>query len=374
MDFELNDEQRMLSESAARLFADRYTFDSRGAILQSADGWSRELWSAMAEMGLLGIGLPEAHGGLGGTGVETMIVAEAAGRALVVEPWLPTVVLAGGALRHGGSAAQQEARIPRIVAGEHVMALAYIEPGSPRYASDARVTQAGRAGERWTLSGRKLAVLHGGSADELVVSAHAGDGTALFLVDTGSAGVRRETVTGYDGVPVSSIEFDGADAELLGDPGDGAAVLARVLDEAAAALCAEAVGAMAETMDLTTEYLKTRQQFGVALGSFQALQHRAVDMFIQVELARSMAIHAALSLGAASDERALNVGAAKVQIGRAGRMVGQNAVQLHGAIGFTTEYKVGHLFKRLTAIDASFGDADHHLGAIARTGGLPALA
>jgi len=151
-------------------------------------------------------------------------------------------------------------------------------------------------------------------------------------------------------------------------------VLARVLDEATAALCAEAVGAMAETVDLTIDYLKTRQQFGVALGSFQALQHRAVDMFIQVELARSMAIHAALSTDAAAGERALNVGAAKVQIGKAGRMVGQNAVQLHGAIGFTAEYKVGHLFKRLTAIDALCGDSDHHLAAIARTGGLPELA
>jgi len=374
MDFELNDEQRMLSDSAARLFTDRYTFETRIAALKSAEGWSRDLWSAMAEMGLLGIGLPEAHGGLGGTGVETMIVAEAVGRALVVEPWLATVVLAGGALRHGGSAAQQEARIPRIVAGEHVMALAHGEPGLPRYATDARVTRATRVGEGWTLSGRKQAVLHGGSADELVVSAQTDNATALFLVDARSTGVRRETVTGYDGVPVSAIEFAAADAELLGDAGDGATVLARVLDEATAALCAEAVGAMAETVDLTIDYLKTRQQFGVALGSFQALQHRAVDMFIQVELARSMAIHAALSTDAAAGERALNVGAAKVQIGKAGRMVGQNAVQLHGAIGFTAEYKVGHLFKRLTAIDALCGDSDHHLAAIARTGGLPELA
>lgn len=374
MDFELNDEQRMLSESAVRLFADRCTFESRSAILKSEPGWSRDLWSAMAEMGLLGIGLPEAHGGLGGAGIETMIVAEAAGRALVVEPWLATVVLAGGALRHGGSSAQQETRIPRIVAGEHVMALAYAEPGSPRYATDARITRAGRAGERWTLSGRKQAVLHGGSADELVVSAQVDGETALFLVNAGSAGVLYETLTGYDGVPVSAIEFAEVDAELLGELGDGATVLAQVLDGATAAVCAEAVGAMAETVDLTTEYLKTRQQFGVTLGSFQALQHRVVDMFIQVELARSMAMQAALSLGSAPDKRALNVGAAKVQIGRAGRMVGQNAVQLHGAIGFTAEYKVGHLFKRLTAIDALFGDADHHLAAIARTGGLPALA
>lgn len=374
MDFELSDEQRMLAESATRLFADHYGFDARTAILKTEEGWSRELWSAMAEMGLLGIGLPEAHGGLGGSGIETMIVAEAAGRALIVEPWLATVVLAGGALRHGGSADQQAARIPRIVAGEHIMAFAHTEPGAPRYAADARITRATRAAGQWTLSGRKYAVLHGGSADELVVSAEAEGRTALFLVDAGSTGVRRESVTGYDGVPIATITFDGAQAELLGELEDGAAALARVLDDAIAAVCAEAVGAMAETVDLTTEYLKTRQQFGVALGSFQAVQHRAVDMFIQVELARSMAILAALAVDAPAGERALNVAAAKVQIGRAGRMVGQNAVQLHGAIGFTAEYKVGHLFKRLTAIDALFGDTDHHLAAIASSAGLPALA
>lgn len=375
MDFDLNDDQRLLADSVGRLMADRGGFEARADILHEGQGWNRALWRDMADLGLLGLGFAEEDGGFGGGGVEAMIVAEALGRALSLEPWLATIVLAGGALRRGANAAQRAARIPAIVAGEHVMALAHAEPDAPRHRLEASGTTAAPHGDGWTLTGTKIAVLHGADADELVVSAATDRGTALFLVDGTATGVTRDGVVGYDGIPVATIRLDAAPAERLAGDAAGQEVLAAVIDDAIAALCAEAVGVMAETVDLTGEYLKTRQQFGTPLGTFQALQHRLVDMLIQVELSRSMATHAALAIDdTATADRALNVAAAKAQIGRAGRMVGQNAVQLHGAIGFTSEYKVGHLFKRLTAIDALFGDADHHLGRIAAAPELPQLA
>ena len=376
MDFDLTDEQRLLSDSVTRFVADRYGFEERLKIMKEPEGWSRAVWGEMAELGLLGMPFSEEDGGFGAGGVETMLVMEALGRGLVVEPYLSTVILAGGALRLAGSAAQKEARIPAIVTGERIMALAHSEPGALRHTLEARTT-ATRDGDGWRIGGAKVAVLHGASADELVVSARADAGTSLFLVPGDASGVRRVSQRGYDGVPVASITFDGVTVDvdaLLGAEGAGATILPALFEAANAALAAEAVGAMADTLDLTTDYLKTRQQFGVSIGSFQALQHRAVDMLIQLELSRSMATLAALSLTAEPEERRRNIAAAKVQIGRAGRFIGQQAVQMHGAIGITAEYKVGHAFKRLTAIDALFGDADHHVDALADAGGLVAAA
>lgn len=374
MDFDLTDEQRLLSESVTRFIADRYGFEERHRIMKEPEGWSRAVWRELAELGLLGLPFAEEDGGFGGGGVETMLVMEALGRGLVVEPYFATVVLAGGALAMAGNAAQKAERIPAIVAGEKIMALAHHEPGGPRHSTGAQV-RATREGEGWRITGRKISVIHGASADELVVSAATGDGVSLFLVDASAGGVRVTPRRGYDGMPLADISFDvtvAADA-LLGEPGQGAVILEALFERANAALAAEAVGVMADTLDLTVEYLKTRRQFGVAIGSFQALQHRAVDMLIQVELSRSMATLAALSLDRDADERRRNIAAAKVQIGRSGRFVGQQAVQLHGAIGITAEYKVGHAFKRLTAIDALFGDADHHLDRLAEAGGLAAV-
>lgn len=373
MDFDLTDEQRLLSESVLRFVADRYGFEERLKIMKEPEGWSRAVWGEMADLGLLGMPFSEEDGGFGAGGVETMLVMEALGRGLVVEPYLSTVILAGGALRLAGSAEQKSARIPAIVAGEKIMAFAHVEPDAPRHLLEARGTVATKAEGGWRIDGAKIAVLHGASADELVVTARTDRGTALFLVPGDAPGVRRVARRGYDGVPIASVSFDGvsvgADA-LLGEEGAGASLLSALIEQANAALSAEAVGVMADTLDLTTEYLKTRQQFGVTIGSFQALQHRAVDMLIQLELARSMATLAALSLTADPEERRRNIAAAKVQIGRSGRFIGQQAVQMHGAIGITAEYKVGHAFKRLTAIDAMFGDADHHVDALAEAGGL----
>ena len=372
MDFELSEEQRLLQESVTRFVADRYDFESRLHRMRDPGGWSCATWAEIAELGLLGLPFSEEDGGFGGGGVENMIVMEAFGRGLVVEPYLSTIVLGGGVLRACGSAEQKRSRIPETIAGKHLFALAHQEPGRPRAHLDAAVQVEDLAGG-WRLSGRKTAVLHGATANELIVSAASGAGTSLFLVPANAPGLSVVARRGYDGVPVADVTLDGVELShvaLLGVEGAGEAVLRSVFEEAAAAVCAEAVGIMADTLDMTAEYLRTRVQFGAPIGSFQALQHRAVDMLIALELARSMAMLAALSLNLESEARRRNIAAAKVQIGRSGRFIGQQAVQLHGAIGITAEYKVGHAFKRLTAIDALFGDADHHIDMLAEAGGL----
>jgi alkylation response protein AidB-like acyl-CoA dehydrogenase len=372
MDFDLNDEQKMLQETVTRFVAETYDFQKREHALKTADGWSREAYAGLAEMGLLALPFAEEDGGFGGGGVEMMIVMEAMGRGLMVEPYFATVVLAGGALRHGGSAGQRADIVPGIAAGERILALAHSEKGLPRHILAARTT-ASRSGDGWTIDGCKIAVIHGQSADTFIVSAMTEEGLSLFLVDAAAKGVTVEGKRGYDGVPVATVAFSGvhvANEALIGAPGQGEDILSHVFEEATAALVAESVGAMAETFDVTVDYLKTRQQFGVAIGSFQALQHRAVEMLMQLELSRSMSILAALSLDIDADQRSRNISAAKAQIGKSGRIIGQEAVQMHGAIGITAEYKVGHAFKRLTAIDALLGDRDWHLARLAKMRGV----
>ncbi len=372
MDFDLNDEQKMLQETVTRFVAETYDFQKREHALKTADGWSREAYAGLAEMGLLALPFAEEDGGFGGGGVEMMIVMEALGRGLMVEPYFATVVLAGGALRHGGSAGQRADIVPGIAAGERILALAHSEKGLPRHILAARTT-ASRSGDGWTIDGCKIAVIHGQSADTFIVSAMTEEGLSLFLVDAAAKGVTVEGKRGYDGVPVAAVAFSGvhvANEALIGAPGQGEDILSHVFEEATAALVAESVGAMAETFDVTVDYLKTRQQFGVAIGSFQALQHRAVEMLMQLELSRSMSILAALSLDIDADQRSRNISAAKAQIGKSGRIIGQEAVQMHGAIGITAEYKVGHAFKRLTAIDALLGDRDWHLARLAKMRGV----
>lgn len=372
MDFDLTDEQKMLQDTVTRFVTETYDFQKRERALKTPEGWSREAYAGLAEMGLLALPFAEEDGGFDGGGVEMMVVMEALGRGLMVEPYFATVVLAGGVLRHGASAEQRAVLIPGILDGSCILALAHNENGMPRHTLAARAT-ATRSADGWVLHGRKVAVLHGASADTLVVSAVTQNGLSLFVVDANAAGVVIEGARGYDGVPVAAIGLSGvalpADA-LIGAEGAGAAILSRVFEEATAALVAEGVGAMAETFEVTVDYLKTRQQFGVAIGSFQALQHRAVDMLMQLELSRSMAILAALSLDIDADQRSRNISAAKAQIGKSGRLVGQEAVQMHGAIGITAEYKVGHAFKRLTAIDALLGDRDWHLARLVEKRGV----
>jgi pimeloyl-CoA dehydrogenase small subunit len=379
MDFDLSEEQRLLKDSVERLLGDRYDFERRKTYRATEEGWSREVWGQYAELGLLALPFAEEHGGFGGGAVETMIVMEALGRALALEPYLATVVLAGGILRHAGSAEQQREIVPRIAAGELRLAFAHTERQSRYDLADVR-TRAERDGSGFVLTGDKGVVLHGDSADRIVVTARTAggqrdrDGIGLFLVDANAPGVTRRGYPTQDGQRAAEISFNrvrlGPEA-VIGHPENAAPIVERVVDEALAALAAEAVGGMSEMHALTVEYLKTRRQFGVPIGSFQALQHKAVDMFVALEQARSMALFATMMAASEdADERARAMAAAKVQIGPSIKIVGQNAIQLHGGVGMTMEFKVGHYFKRATMIELTFGDTDHHLARLAEAGGL----
>ncbi len=381
MDFSFTDEQRLLKDSVERLLTDRYGFAARQGFMDERTGWSRTLWRSYAELGLLGLPFEENHGGVGGGPVETMIVMEAFGRALALEPFFATVVLAGGLLRLGAAQAMRAALIPNIARGELLLAFAHAERQSRYDLADIAAT-ARRAGDDYILDGAKSLVIHGDCADKLIVSARlAGtrrdrDGLGLFVVDADAAGVSRRAYPTVDGLRAAEVTFSnvqiGAD-QIVGEPGKAFPLIARAVDAAIAALAAEAVGAMAAVHEMTVEYVKTRKQFGVPIGTFQVLQHRAAEMLIALEQARSMAFYATMMADEPDPtERHRAIAAAKVQIGRSGRLVGQQAIQLHGGIGMTMEYKVGHYFKRLTAIDALFGDADHHLAKLAGLGGLVA--
>ena len=376
MDFDVNDDQRLLRDSVDRLIADRYGFEQRQRYAREADGWSRANWAQFADLGLLGMPFDEAHGGFGGGPVETMLVMESFGRGLVLEPYLAAVVLGGGLVRRAGSEAQKSDLLPRLAAGELLLAFAQQERASRYDLADVATSARERDGG-WLLDGEKFLVLHGDVADTLVVSARVSGGRAeragigLFLVDAAAPGVARHGYATQDGLRAADIAFVSAPATPLGDPAGGLAAAERVADEAIAALCAEAVGLMAAMHLITVDYLKVRKQFGRAIGEFQVLQHRSVDMFVALEQARSMAMYAAMM--SAEDEpqaRARAVSAAKVQIGRSGRLIGQEATQLHGGIAMTMEYKIGHYFKRMTMIERMFGDAEHHLSRVAALGGV----
>jgi pimeloyl-CoA dehydrogenase small subunit len=379
MDFDLSEEQRLLKDSVDRLLANRYDFEARKKHADNPEGWSRELWAQYADLGLLALPFAEEHGGFGGGATETMIVMEAFGRALVLEPYLATVVLAGGLLAEGGSGEQKSRVIPKIADGSLRLAFAHTERQS-RYDLADVATVAKRDGDGWIIDGEKSLVLHGDTADQLIVSARTSGnrrdrgGIALFLIDPKADGVSRRGYPTQDGLRAAEISLSKVRVgpeNVIGDPDNALPLIEKVVDRAMAALCAEAVGAMHEMHVLTVEYLKIRKQFGVPIGSFQALQHRAVDMFVALEQARSMAMFATMmAMDDNVGERRKAVAAAKIQIGRSGRLVGQQAIQLHGGVGMTMEFKVGHYFKRLTMIDTLFGDADHHLARLAEAGGL----
>ena len=376
MDFDLSDEQRLLKDSVDRMIANRYGFEARKGYRAAPEGWSREIWAQFAEIGLLGLPFTEEQGGFGGGPVDTAMVMEACGRALVVEPYFATIVACGALLRYAASDSQLQALVPGIAAGERVLAYAQIERQSRHSLNDV-ATRAERDGEGWRITGDKSLVLHGDSADTLLVTARtAGEhrerhGIGLFLVQADAPGVTRRGYPTQDGMRAAEISLINASAEALGDPAEALPVLERANDEMLAALCAEAVGVMDAMHAMTVDYMKTRKQFGRAIGDNQALQHRAVDMYVSLEQARSMALYATMMASEQDSlERQRAMHAAKVQIGRSGRHIGQEAVQLHGGIGVTMEYAVGHHFKRMTMIERGFGDTDSHLAALARLGGL----
>lgn len=379
MDFDLSEEQTMLKDSVERLLKDQYDFEARGKYRAGDSGFSDKMWNQYAELGLLALPFAEEDGGIGGGATETMIVMEAFGGALILEPFFASIILAGGVLRHAGSAEQKAALIPAMAEGSLKMAFACAEPQG-RYDLFDVETTASKDGDSWVLDGKKALVLHGDSAGKLIVSARTAgntrdeDGISLFILDADADGVTRNGYPTQDGLRAAEITLQsvkvGPDA-LIGSEGAAWPVISRVADEAVAALCAEAVGCFEKMHELTLEYLKTRSQFGTTIGSFQALQHRAVDMFVELEQSRSMTMYASmLATGDDAVERARAVSAAKVQIGESAKIIGREAVQLHGGVGMTMEYAIGHYFKRTTMLDILFGDANHHLKRLAQLDGL----
>jgi len=374
MDFEYSDEQRLLSETLRKFLSTGYSFDARSKIVASPAGVSEDVWAALAEMGILSVPFDAEHGGFGGTTVDMMVVMEALGEALVAEPYLATVGLGGRFVARGGSAEQQARILPALIQGKLKMAFAQTELGA-RWDRHRVSTRATKSGDGWVLEGDKRAVLHGGCADLLVVSARTAGapddarGISLFLVERNAPGVAVTDYRGLDNLRVADVRLSnvrvGGDA-LLGAEGEGFGLIDEVVDYVTALLCAEAVGAIKYAHDATLEYLKTRRQFGVPIGSFQALQHRMVDILISYEQARSIACLACVKVDtAAAAERRRVVSAAKIKIADAARHVSQEAVQLHGGMGMTEELKISHTFRRLTMIAQAFGDADHHLARFA---------
>jgi pimeloyl-CoA dehydrogenase small subunit len=379
MDFDLSEEQRLLKESVEGLLTDSYDFEQRKKYMKERGGWSRAVWSKLAEQGLLGLPFAEDDGGFGAGAVETMIVMEALGRAMVLEPYLATVVIAGGFLRHGGSAAQKAAHVPSIIDGSKTFGFAQLEKNS-RYDLNDVATTAKKKGDGWVIDGEKFVVINGENADTLIVTARTKGGQrdrtgiGVFLVPADAKGVVKKGYPTQDGLHAADITFTnvevGSDA-AIGDPENALPLIERVVDDARTAICAEAVGAMDESLKTTVEYLKTRKQFGVPIGSFQTLQHRAADMFVALEQARSMSMFATMAADFDdAKERSKAVSAAKVQVGKSLKFVGQQSIQLHGGIGMTMEAKIGHYFKRLTMIENSFGDTDYHLRRVTDAGGL----
>jgi len=374
VDFNYSNEQIALQETLRRFVSRDYEFERRRELARSDLGFSAEAWAQYAELGLLSLSFPEEFGGLGGNAVDIMLVMEQIGRGLLLEPFLSSVVMCGGLIRDAGSDSLKANLLPRIGRGELKLALACYEAAG-RYDLSRLACTAVRNGGGWRLSGQKIVVLDAPSADYFLVSARGGgggdgDGDAgsagsLFLIERGTAGLSLRSYPTQSGHRAADLRLDdvvvGADA-LIGAPGSGLAMVERAVDKAVAALCAEAVGIIAALNETTLNYLKTRKQFGVPIGKFQALQHRMADMFIAAEQSRSMAVNAAVyadSVDAAVRRRA--VSGAKAYIGRAARLVGQEAVQMHGAMGVVDDVIVSHYFKRLTMIDMSFGDVDHHL-------------
>ena len=367
MDFSFSEEQTMLRESVARYLADQYAFEAWRKFSRTGEGRDPRHWKQFAELGLLAAPLPEAYGGLGGGAVDAMVIMEEFGKALVVEPYVPTVIIAAAMIARAGSEAQKEEWLAKIAAGETLIAFAFAEPAGRYNLADLRTT-AKKQGAGYVLNGHKAVVLGAPWADTLLVTARSAggereeSGIGVFLVDKCAKGISARDYPTVDGARASEITFENValpGEAAIGAPDAAFALIDRACDDAIAAHCAEAVGCMKVLLDATVAYAKTRKQFGQPIGKFQALQHRMVDMFVGAEQSVSAVLMATLKLDTADRRRA--VSAAKVQIGRAGRFVGQQAIQIHGGMGMTDELNVGHYFKRLTMIDTLYGNVDHHL-------------
>lgn len=372
MDFTFTDEQQMLRDAVSGFLAARYDLVKSRTAVKSGPGWQPEIWRGLAELDVLGLTLPEETGGSGGGPIESMIIAEELGRALVVEPYVDTVVVGGGLLRRSGGERTGEL-LRGIADGTVRLAFAALEPQSGEVRHDVATT-ARRDGDDWVIDGSKIVVTGVPVATHLIISARTAgerrdqDGISLFLVDFDPAGPpagveahQYRTIDDRAAADLTFSEFRVSANALLGEEGQAWPVIDATIDEAIAAVASEAVGLMRKVLDDTVEYTRQRQQFGVPISSFQALQHRMVDMLIELEQSIAAAYLAAYAVEAEPAERARAISAAKVTIGRATRFIGQNSVQLHGAMGMTEELAIGHYFKRLTAIEYEFGSSSDHL-------------
>jgi alkylation response protein AidB-like acyl-CoA dehydrogenase len=369
MNFDLTSEQQLLKDSVDRFVTDNYSLEARVKVTDAEPGFSKDHWKTFAELGWLGLPFAEADGGFGGGPIETMLLMESFGRGLVVEPYLASVVLGGGALRRGGSAALKATLLPGVIDGMKQLAFGYAEEQA-RFDLHDVVTSARPEGDGFVLNGTKSVVQNAATADYIVVSARTSggqmdrNGISLFLVDAEAAGVERDNYPTVDGLRASEVALKNVRVgkeRLLGELGKGFAILNAVANDAILALSAEAVGAMEVLYKDTVDYTQQRTQFGHALSEFQVLQHRMVEMFMEYEQCKSLLYRATLEATQGAESAQRTIHALKHLVGRAGLFVGENAVQLHGGMGMTEELRIGHYFKRLLVIDAQFGNADHHL-------------
>lgn len=370
MDFSYSEVQLMLQDSVQKFVQKSYDHETRSKIVDSEDGYSKENWQLFAELGWLAVPFSEEDGGLGGSAVDLIVMMEEFGKANLVEPFSATAVLSGGLIAELAEGERKAQLLEQLVTGNLQLACAYAEPGS-RFNLSKVTTSATTEGDNIVINGSKIAVLNASNADQLLVVARESgaetdaEGISLFMVDAKSDGISINAFTNMDGRKSSEVIFDSVKLsaeDRLGEQGKALAALQKTVDRATVGVCAEAVGAMESLLQKTVEYSKTRKQFGTVIGTFQALQHRMADMFIECQLARSIVVMAAMQLDGSSGEleKTKAVSAAKSRIGKAIRHVSQESIQIHGGIGMTDELDVGHLFKRVTAIDIMFGNADYH--------------
>jgi len=369
MDFNFTEEQNMVRDGLSRLIREDYDYDTRRDVINSDSGWRPQFWSQLAELGMLAAPFSEEDGGFGGGAVETMLVMEEFGKGLVVEPYVPSVVCAGGFLRDGANAAQKEEYLSALIGGEKIFAFAYAEPKG-RYDLAYLETNAKKDGGDYVLNGHKAVVVGAPWATHFIVTARTGgdvadaSGISIFIVARDADGVTMRDYGTVDGKRASEVYFENvklsADA-LIGEADNGLPLIEKIVDEATVAICAEAYGAMKTAQEMTVEYSRQRKQFGVAIGSFQVLQHRMVDMYVEYEQSVSMTYMATIRLSEEEKARKLAVSAAKARVGQAARFVGQAAIQTHGGMGMTDEMAIGSYFKRLSIFEGEFGNVDHHL-------------
>ena len=369
MDFTFNEEQSLIQDQVDQFVQKEYDWETRQSLSNSELGFGEDNWKKFAELGWLGISVSEDSGGFGGSAIESMLIMEAFGKGLVVEPFLETVIMAGGLIDDHGSDQQKSSFLEPAIAGDMHLALAYAEPQSRFNLSDV-VTEAKVDGDNFVINGYKSVVMNGPSADQIIVSARTSgtqldeNGISLFIIDANASGLDKTNYKTVDGRRASDLTFENVSVSkesLIGDQDKGFEILDSAIDKAILAISAEAVGAMEVLYKTTVEYTKTREQFGTAIGKFQVLQHRMVDMFMEYEQCKSLLYMATMKYEEKAEDAKKAISGLKYQVGKAGKFIGQQAVQLHGGMGVTDELNVGHYFKRLTTVGTIFGNTDYHL-------------